>query len=95
MGAGIAGLSAALALAREGKRVVVLESRVRGAGQTGRTTAHIMNWFDDYYYELINMHGLDKAKLVAEAMLSARDWIENNVKEVRRSALVLEISSSA
>lgn len=27
-----------------GKKVVVLESRTRGAGQTGRTTAHIMTW---------------------------------------------------
>jgi hypothetical protein len=27
-----------------GKKVVVLESRVRGGGQTGRTTAHIMTW---------------------------------------------------
>lgn len=33
MGAGIAGLSCALNLVREGKSVVVLENRVRGAGQ--------------------------------------------------------------
>lgn len=33
VGAGIAGLSCALQLARAGKKVVVLEARVRGGGQ--------------------------------------------------------------
>jgi glycine/D-amino acid oxidase-like deaminating enzyme len=32
-----------------GKSVAVLEARVIGAGQTGRTTAHLMPWNDDYY----------------------------------------------
>ena len=30
--------------------MAVLESRVIGAGQTGRTTAHLMPWNDDYYH---------------------------------------------
>lgn len=35
VGAGISGLSTAYRLAKEGLRVAVLESRVRGAGMTG------------------------------------------------------------
>ncbi|PRW44524.1 oxidoreductase [Chlorella sorokiniana] len=81
IGAGIAGLSCAYNLAKEGKKVVVLESRTRGAGQTGRTTAHIMTWLDDYYYECESMHGLEKTKVVAQSLRSAVDWIENVVRE--------------
>lgn len=33
-----------------GKSVVVLESRARGSGQSGRTSAHLMLWNDDYYH---------------------------------------------
>jgi hypothetical protein len=32
-----------------GHQVLVLEARVRGAGQSGRTSAHIMQWNDDFY----------------------------------------------
>eukprot|EP00887_Chlorella_sp_A99_P007470 scaffold2.g7470.t1 len=79
--AGIAGLSCAYNLVKEGKRVVVLESRVIGGGMTGRSTAHIMNWLDDYYYECISMHGLEKSKLVAESLGKAADWIEAVTRE--------------
>ncbi len=30
-----------------GKSVVLLESRAIGAGQTARTTAHLMSWVDE------------------------------------------------
>jgi hypothetical protein len=127
IGAGIAGLSCAYRLVREGKDVVLLESRVRGGGQTGkcnlipqfvrdkangigtllccyaspdthsffkqhfqifllsifvgRTTAHIMTWLDDYYFECMSMHGDEKTRLVGESLLAAVDWIENTCKE--------------
>ncbi|KAL4423050.1 hypothetical protein ABPG77_002084 [Micractinium sp. CCAP 211/92] len=81
IGAGIAGLSCAYNLAKAGKKVVVLEARTRGAGQTGRTTAHIMTWLDDYYYECESMHGKEKTKIVAQSLRSAADWIEKVVRE--------------
>src|SRR5678815_2345899 len=44
VGAGIAGLSIAYELAREGRSVVVLEDGATiGAGETARTTAHLSN----------------------------------------------------
>src|SRR5678816_2918288 len=52
IGAGIAGLSVAYALARAGKRVVVVEKEQIGSGESGRTTAHLSNALDDRYLYL-------------------------------------------
>lgn len=81
VGAGIFGLSVAYELARAGKKVVVIEGRMRGSGQTGRTTAHIMEWIDDFYYEVENKFGVDKAKIAAQAQRKAVDHIGEIVQE--------------
>ena len=81
VGAGISGLSIAYNLLKAGKSVVVLESRVVGAGMTGRSTAHIMPWFDDYYHILEKLHGFENTKHVAASHLKAIDWIEQTVNE--------------
>jgi len=52
VGAGIAGLSVAYALALAGKRVVVLDKEQIGSGESGRTTAHLANALDDRYCTL-------------------------------------------
>lgn len=57
VGAGIAGLSAAHELAREGRRVVVLESAAVGAGETGQTTAHLSAVMDAGFARLERLHG--------------------------------------
>lgn len=81
VGAGIAGLTTAYLLAREGKRVIVLESGDIGGGMTGRTTAHIVNALDDRYYHLEKMHGADNAKLAADSHTTAIDRIEDIIRE--------------
>ncbi|HYG09875.1 MAG TPA: FAD-dependent oxidoreductase, partial [Pyrinomonadaceae bacterium] len=43
VGAGIAGMTTAYLLSREGKRVVVLDDGPVAGGETCRTTAHIVN----------------------------------------------------
>eukprot|EP00850_Spirogloea_muscicola_P001748 SM000006S19513 [mRNA] locus=s6:1269219:1272436:+ [translate_table: standard] len=81
VGGGIAGLSVAYHLAKAGKSVVVLEYRAIGAGQTGRTTAHLMPWNDDYY-SLLGLHfGEDKAALVGDSHRKSIDRVEQIVKE--------------
>ncbi|KAK9805134.1 hypothetical protein WJX72_001432 [[Myrmecia] bisecta] len=80
VGAGIYGLSIAYNLVRAGKSVVILESRTRGGGQTGRTTAHLMAWNDDMYHTLEEKFGTDKTKLVAESHRKSIDWVEEVVK---------------
>lgn len=76
VGAGIAGLTTALLLAREGKSVVVLDDGPIGAGQTERTTAHLSNAIDDRYCEIERMHGFEGARLAAESHTAAIDRIE-------------------
>eukprot|EP00884_Botryococcus_braunii_P018802 jgi/Botrbrau1/5605/Bobra.97_2s0028.1 len=63
-----------------GLGVTLLEYRTLGSGMTGRTTAHIMTWNDDYYYVLQSEYGQEKTKLVAQAHRAAVDFIENTVQ---------------
>lgn len=76
VGAGIAGLSTAYQLALEGKRVVVLDARGVGGGETCRTTAHLTNAFDDRYHHLEHMHGEEVSCIVAHSHTAAIDRIE-------------------
>ena len=80
VGAGIAGMTTAYLLSREGKRVVVLDDGPIGGGMTGRTTAHLVNALDDRYYELERLHGERGARLAAESHTEAIDRIETIVK---------------
>jgi len=83
VGAGIAGLTIAYTLAREGNSVVVIDDGLVGRGMTGRTTAHIVNALDDRYYELEKLHGEEGARLVAESHTAAIDRIEANVRALQ------------
>ena len=76
VGAGIAGLTTAYLLAREGKSVVVLDDGPIAGGETGRTTAHLSNVFDDRYFEVERLHGEDSARLTLESHTIAIDTIE-------------------
>ena len=75
VGAGLAGLTTAYFLAREGCSVVVLDKGPVGGGNTGRTTAQLSNALDDRYSELIRIHGEPKARLVAHSHTAAIDMI--------------------
>jgi glycine/D-amino acid oxidase-like deaminating enzyme/nitrite reductase/ring-hydroxylating ferredoxin subunit len=76
VGAGIAGMTTAYLLAREGKSVVVLDDGPIGGGETGRTTAHLSNALDDRYFEIERLHGADGARLAAESHTAAISRIE-------------------
>src|SRR5215218_1450540 len=80
VGAGIAGLTTAYLLAREGKPVIVLDDGAIGGGETGRTTAHLANALDDRYFELERLHGERGARLAAESHSAAIDRIEEIVR---------------
>jgi len=81
VGAGIAGMTAAYMLTREGKSVVVLDDGPIGGGETSRTTAHLSNALDDRYYELERLHGERGARLAAASHTAAIDRIERIVAE--------------
>jgi glycine/D-amino acid oxidase-like deaminating enzyme/nitrite reductase/ring-hydroxylating ferredoxin subunit len=81
IGAGIAGLSVALALLEEGRSVVIIEKDAIGAGQTRRTSAHLSNALDDRFYELERWHGEDGARAAAHSHSEAIDRIERWTSE--------------
>ena len=83
VGAGIAGLTTALNLARQGVRVAVLDDGPVGGGETGRTSAHLASAVDDRFYELESRFGDRGSQLVAESHAAAIDWIEATIQEYR------------
>lgn len=71
IGAGYAGLSAALTLARSGRSVVVCEAGPPGFGASSRSGGMIGHGHRLSYSKLIEVHGPAKAKaLIAEGMAS-------------------------
>src|SRR6266496_6230756 len=81
IGAGIAGLTTAYLLAREGKAVIVLDDGPIGGGMTARTTAHLSNALDDRYYDLERLFGEDGSRLAAESHTAAIERVEAIIRE--------------
>src|SRR5438552_12873194 len=79
IGAGIAGITTAYLLAREGRDVVLIDDGPVCGGMTGRTTAHLVNALDDRYYELEKMLGQEFSQLSAASHTVAIDRIEKIV----------------
>lgn len=83
VGAGIAGLTAALLLKRAGKRVVVLEMNRILTGQTGQTTAHLTELLDTPYAKLLRDFGEKGARLAAASHRAAIEQMATLVDELR------------
>jgi glycine/D-amino acid oxidase-like deaminating enzyme/nitrite reductase/ring-hydroxylating ferredoxin subunit len=81
VGAGIAGLTTAYLLAKEGRRVVVLDDGPTAGGETCRTTAHLVNALDDRFYHLEDLHGQDGARRAAESHTAAIERIERIIRD--------------
>jgi glycine/D-amino acid oxidase-like deaminating enzyme/nitrite reductase/ring-hydroxylating ferredoxin subunit len=81
IGAGIAGMTTAYLLAKEGRSVVVLDDGVIGGGMTGRTTAHLTNAYDDRYVEMEKLHGAEGARFIAASHTAAIDKVEEIARE--------------
>jgi glycine/D-amino acid oxidase-like deaminating enzyme/nitrite reductase/ring-hydroxylating ferredoxin subunit len=83
LGGGLGGVSAAYCLTKAGLKVVLVEDGYIGSGETGRTTAHLVNALDDRYYQLEKNLGRNKTRLVAKSHTEAISFIERVVKEER------------
>ena len=81
IGAGIAGMTTAYLLGREGRSVIVLDDGPIGGGNTERTTAHLSNALDDRYVEMERLHGERGARVAAESHTAAINTIERIVQE--------------
>ena len=80
VGAGIAGLTTAYLLGREGRSVAVLDDGPLAGGMTEMTTAHLASAIDDRFYEMERLHGREGARLAAESHAAAIDRIEEIVE---------------
>lgn len=81
VGAGMAGMTTAYLLGREGRSVIVLDDGRVGGGMTERTTAHLSNAIDHGYQTIGHLHGEMGAKLTARSHTAAIDRIEAIVAE--------------
>src|SRR6266536_2107300 len=79
--AGIAGLSTAYLLSREGKRVVLLDDGPTAGGETARTTAHLSFYNDDGLSKIEKLHGTEGLRLATESHRAAVDKIEAIARE--------------
>jgi glycine/D-amino acid oxidase-like deaminating enzyme/nitrite reductase/ring-hydroxylating ferredoxin subunit len=82
VGAGIAGLTVASLLVRDGFRVVVLEAHRVGGGTTGHTTGKITSQHGLIYQELVDLHGEERAAAYGLANEEAIRHIESTVEEL-------------
>jgi glycine/D-amino acid oxidase-like deaminating enzyme/nitrite reductase/ring-hydroxylating ferredoxin subunit len=81
VGAGMAGMSVAYQMVREGKRVIVLDDGPIAGGETSRTTAHLAAYQDDGLSALERAFGEAGARLAVESHAAAIDEIERVSRE--------------
>lgn len=75
IGSGIAGLTTAYLLGKEGKTVVILEADEVCSGETSHTTAHFAVP-DNRFYEIEDMFGKESGRVVADSFSQATDLVE-------------------
>lgn len=81
IGAGIAGLTAALALKRAGHSVAVIEAARVGTGVTGHTTGKVTSLHRLPYNQLVRSHGTDTARIYGQANEAAIGHVARVVAE--------------
>jgi glycine/D-amino acid oxidase-like deaminating enzyme/nitrite reductase/ring-hydroxylating ferredoxin subunit len=82
IGAGVTGLTAALALKRAARRVIVLDARPLRESESCRTTAHLTEVPDTRLSVLLKRFGLDDTRLLIEGQRLAIAHIEQWAKEI-------------
>lgn len=79
VGAGITGITSALMLQKKGLNCILAEASNMGFGTTGGTTAHLNNFFDTPYHQVIKDYNLDSAKLLYQGAKEVHDIIKDNI----------------
>jgi glycine/D-amino acid oxidase-like deaminating enzyme/nitrite reductase/ring-hydroxylating ferredoxin subunit len=81
IGAGIAGLTTAYLLAKQGRGVIVLDDGPIGGGESGLTTAHLVTALDRRWSELAKLHSSQHLLAAARSHAAAIDRIESIVED--------------
>jgi glycine/D-amino acid oxidase-like deaminating enzyme/nitrite reductase/ring-hydroxylating ferredoxin subunit len=79
LGGGIAGLTTALLLKKEGARVAVIEAARVGSGVTGCTTAKVSALQATIYSKIRSRHGQEAAAVYADASLAGVEQVAAHV----------------
>jgi glycine/D-amino acid oxidase-like deaminating enzyme/nitrite reductase/ring-hydroxylating ferredoxin subunit len=79
IGGGISGLTTAYILAKENRKVVLIDDGFIGSGESGRTTAHLTCVLEQRYYELEDRFDRQTAELIANSHIAAIEWISNTI----------------
>ena len=82
IGAGITGLTAAVLLQQQGKKIALVDAHNVGFGTTGGTSAHINTFADTTYPEAESAFGEEGAKLFAEAINKGAGIIKQLITEL-------------
>lgn len=93
VGGGITGVTLAKELQNRGQNCLLLEKDNIGFGTTGGTTAHINNFFDSSYDEVISDFGESGAKILASAAKDTIKYIKSNIIKYHISCEYNECSS--
>jgi glycine/D-amino acid oxidase-like deaminating enzyme/nitrite reductase/ring-hydroxylating ferredoxin subunit len=83
IGAGIAGLTTAYLLAREGRSVIVVDDGPVAGGMSSHTSAHLTCALDDRFTEVARIRGEDVARIAAQAHSRAIDQVQDIVRNER------------
>lgn len=81
VGAGLTGLTAALLLARKGKKVALVEGRQIGAVATGNTTAKVSLLQGTRFSELLERHSEDVVRAYLQANRAGQQWLAEYCRE--------------
>src|SRR5947207_839951 len=81
IGGGIAGVSVAYCLSQLNRKVILVDDGNIGSGETGRTTAHLVNALDDRYYNLEKLFGEEDTRLISQSHSRAIDFVEMTIKK--------------
>jgi len=82
VGGGVTGLTAALALKRAARRVIVLDARALRESESCRTTAHLTEVPDTRLSVLVKRFGIEDTRLLVEGQRLAMGHIEQWAKEI-------------
>lgn len=83
VGAGMAGLHAALKLAEEGKDVVLIERNICGGSSTGKSAGFLTPDSELELHQIVRRYGLEDAKTVWSMASHGVDLIVDNVKRFK------------
>ena len=81
VGAGIAGLTTAYTLARQGRKIVLIDAGPIADGQTPRTSAHLASANDDRFVNLEKFFGVEGSRLAYKSHAAAIDTIEQIARD--------------